>query len=180
MAPPKRLRVRTRGSISSESEDDPGAVRENFDISKWFPSNDEFMHYYTNFSNRKCLTPRLMSCNFFASEGFQFQKMIGDEGLSKFVSLKHSYSPDLVKAFICGLEKGPDGKFHSTLLNRRIDITPTVWMAVTGLNHEGVTIRPKDPTSLDIYDRNAALASFLKDPPYGANIQEDFCWLVNT
>lgn len=88
-----------------------------------------------------------------------------NEGLSKFVSLKHSYFLDLVRAFLlCGLNKEPNGVLNSEVRDRRIVLTPDVWMEVTGLQHDGEQFKPKNPASLEFYDRNEALFPFLKDP----------------
>lgn len=146
------------------SEEDADTIREKIDISHWFESDANFQSFFHSYGPHHCIPPHWMNCQYFSDEGFQFQKLVEEQELVTFVSLKNNYSPDLVKAFLFSLERGKNGSLVSTVVHQRIEITPEAWLQVAGLQYQGVQVKPKNPDSLAFYDRHAALAPYLKEP----------------
>ncbi|KAJ1385964.1 hypothetical protein SESBI_41216 [Sesbania bispinosa] len=119
--------------------------------------------YLKGFVRRKLVEPKWMDLSFFAEEDFQFQQLLDSQGLKTFVSLNCNYFIELIKVFYCNL-KMVDGDLVTEVKTTPIRITPSDWLAVTGLNHEGAKFSISAMSNWEGYDRATAIRGMLKDP----------------
>ncbi|XP_057445932.1 uncharacterized protein LOC130738046 [Lotus japonicus] len=133
-------------------------------LNRFFSFHSPMETNLNDFINLKLVEPKLMEPSFFSDEGFRFQEHLQFQGLNTFVSLNANYLIELIKVFYCNL-KLVDGDLVTEVKGTPIRITPSDWLTVTGLRHEGVTFSTTSEISnWKGYDRTIAVKGMLKDP----------------
>ena len=105
--------------------------------------------------------PKFLDLEWFSQQGFNFSNFLKAQGLSKFVQMKGTFYPELVKIFNTCAYADMKGNLYSTVNGVEMIIDAAVWKVVARLDMGGVH---KFEESTDGYSKMQTCRGMLLDP----------------
>ena len=127
----------------------------------WFINEDKKIDFKMIYAVKNMIIPNFLDLEWFSQQGFNFPNLLEAQGLSKFVQMKGTFYPELVKVFYTCAHADMEGNLYSTINGVDMIIDATVWKAVAGLDMGGVC---KFKEYVDGYNKMKTYEGMLLDP----------------
>ena len=144
---PTKARKKSKSSKRKQVECSQAALNR---LVTWFTNENKKIDFKMIYVVKNVRILKFLNLEWFSHQGFNFPNLLEAQGLSKFVQMKGTFYPKLVKVFYTCVCANMEGNMYSTVNGVEMVIDAEVWKVVAGIDMGGVC---KFEESMDGYNK---------------------------